>query len=103
MESIPYICPVCGKELKNNSRGTIKLHERSNLHKAVMNKETKQANTIKPVPSIATETIQELNTTGIQTTVPEGNNDTNKDTSKGTRGQEGEPNEDSEEWDGYLC
>lgn len=92
-----YTCPVCGKEIKRPGTQSIKLHERSAFHKAAMKQGTEQPTNIKPVPSIVPETVPEIK--GIQTTVPEGNNDKNKE----TRGQEGERNDDDEsEWDGYL-
>lgn len=90
MARTPYICPICGKVLKLGGVRNIEFHEKSAFHIAAMKKDT--------------EIVQESKNTGIQTTVPEGINDTNK----GTKGRETtDPNEgsieDNGEWDGYLC
>ena len=88
-----YTCPVCGKVLKIAGPRNIELHEKSKFHIAAM----KQDNEIVQEP--IKEPVQEPNVTGIQTTVPEGTNEPNKE----TREHEGEQNDDNNEWDGYLC
>ena len=93
MARIPYTCQVCGKELKLGGAGNIRIHEESAYHLAAVEKGKKK------VPESINEPAKEPNITGIQTTVPEGQNDTNKDTSERTE----DSGEDSAEWDGFLC
>ena len=81
-------CPVCGKLIhKQGAAG----HNKSKYHLDALAKQNVQG----PI----NEPVHEPNKTGIQTTVPEGQNDKNKD----TRGQEGQHTEDNDKWDGYLC
>lgn len=82
-EAIP--CPVCGKLIhKQGAAG----HNKSKYHLDALAKQNVQG----PI----NEPVQEPNITGIQTTVPEANNDQNKE----TRESEGERNDDSGKWDG---
>ena len=84
-EQIP--CPVCGKLIhKQGAAG----HNKSKYHLDALAKQNVK------------EPVQEPNVTGILTTVPEANNDQNKETS-GNEGQHTNDNEDTGEWDGYLC
>lgn len=89
MARTPYTCPICGKILKLGGVRNIEFHEKSAFHIAAIKQGKKNVQ----------EPVQEPNVTGIQTTVPEGLNDTNKE----TREHERERNDDSGEWDGYLC
>ena len=90
-----FKCSVCGKLI---SAQGVSGHERSKYHLDALAKQNAKQNGIQHVPSIEPEIVPEIK--GIQTTVPEGQNDTNKDTREG---QDEQHTEDSGEWDGYLC